>query len=459
MAGPHLFNRVTFHVPAERFVVRALITREERLPVVTEYVLRAVRTCRSLSVEGLKGFFGFSDHETQAVVSAMVQQGLLEFSGSSVALTAHANAQFHSADDEYPVFAKVEQVHDEIEFDLMSFTPLGRRGDSQRTDLAVDIRVDDHVVGHSVERAKEAYSERFAEISSRRQDYKRQRATVYSVQAVQSRGRFSVPISVELSLDATLQVNRTLPAGLAEKTSPEFEETFQSQLTSLVTAAESKVGGKLRRFIETFQLDWMSDYVKGSAFRLDRFIREVDADAVPRLPETEMPIYGQLYTETNRTRIVNRVEHYVSRWHEKRRARVDWLVPNDWMWGRDAQLAKFVADCEAIVHKPDRTQRFGHQLGWEFILRAESDDSEPTRQRLKRVAVGGHVRVVRPLVVSSPLAGDGRFEVCVFNGEFVAALCHVAIKGAPGIFFPVGFISAQRKQLAVAEELLREIGE
>ena len=38
MSGLHPFNRITFHVPAERFIVRALISHEERLPVVTEYI-------------------------------------------------------------------------------------------------------------------------------------------------------------------------------------------------------------------------------------------------------------------------------------------------------------------------------------------------------------------------------------------------------------------------------------
>ena len=86
MSGLHPFNRITFHVPAERFMVRALISHEERLPVVTEYVLRALRVCRLLSADRLRGFFGFSALRLKAVVSAMVRQGLVELSGESVKL-------------------------------------------------------------------------------------------------------------------------------------------------------------------------------------------------------------------------------------------------------------------------------------------------------------------------------------------------------------------------------------
>jgi hypothetical protein len=57
------FNRITFGVPIETYRVDAFITRDERLPVVTEYILRLLKICNSLSLSALRDYFGFSDGE------------------------------------------------------------------------------------------------------------------------------------------------------------------------------------------------------------------------------------------------------------------------------------------------------------------------------------------------------------------------------------------------------------
>ena len=60
------FNRVTFGLPVASYRVDAYITRDERLPVVTEYVLRLLRVCGSVTLAGLRNFFGFTDAEALA---------------------------------------------------------------------------------------------------------------------------------------------------------------------------------------------------------------------------------------------------------------------------------------------------------------------------------------------------------------------------------------------------------
>ena len=42
--------------------------------------------------------------------------------------------------------------------------------------MAVEVRVGDEIVGHSIDLRKAAYNERFSEIAARREDFKRQRA-------------------------------------------------------------------------------------------------------------------------------------------------------------------------------------------------------------------------------------------------------------------------------------------
>jgi hypothetical protein len=438
-------------------MVRALISHEERLPVVTEYVLRALRVCRSLSADRLRGFFGFSDFETKAVVSAMVRQGLVELSGESVSLTSFAAAQFQSPDDDYPIFAKVEQVRDEVEFDLMSFTPLGKRLDTRRSDVAVEVRVGDEIVGHSIDLAKAAYNERFSEIAARREDFKRQRASVYSVQAVQSRQRFALPVTVEFALGLGLRLERRLPSGLGEKTSPEFEAKFQEHVTKLIGAGADTKGGRLRGFIDDFELAWLADYIKDRSFPLDRFLRDVDEKAVRRLPDTVEPLYGNLYTAMNREVLKNRIAYYVSRWKEKKQCRIKWMPPVDWMWGRDTQFTDLLNEAEDYVEKRGGAAQLGHRLSWDFVLRANGAEGDAARQRLRRVLPKCDAIKVRSNQGESQSEVDERLELCVFFDEFMVALCHLSTKGSPGVFVPVGFMSAQREHVEIAKRIITAV--
>ena len=61
MSNNLAFNRVTFGLPVESFRVEAYISLEERLPVVTEYVLRLIRICNAIPLTALREYFGFSD--------------------------------------------------------------------------------------------------------------------------------------------------------------------------------------------------------------------------------------------------------------------------------------------------------------------------------------------------------------------------------------------------------------
>src|SRR5665811_386381 len=102
------FNRVTFGLPVESFRIEAYIALEERLPVVTEYVLRLVRICNQVPLAGLRNYFGFSDAEVLAVTESLVKQGLLEVDDEYARLSLFARNKFDEVGDEHPRFSKIE---------------------------------------------------------------------------------------------------------------------------------------------------------------------------------------------------------------------------------------------------------------------------------------------------------------------------------------------------------------
>ena len=54
------FNRITFALPVQPFKVTAFISTQERLPAVTEFVLRLLHTCGRVSLAAFREYFGFS---------------------------------------------------------------------------------------------------------------------------------------------------------------------------------------------------------------------------------------------------------------------------------------------------------------------------------------------------------------------------------------------------------------
>ncbi|HQR47851.1 MAG TPA: hypothetical protein PL152_00870 [Steroidobacteraceae bacterium] len=63
------FNRATFGLPVESYRVDSFITKGERLPVVTEFVLRLLRICGPITVPAFRDYFGFSEAESLSVVN------------------------------------------------------------------------------------------------------------------------------------------------------------------------------------------------------------------------------------------------------------------------------------------------------------------------------------------------------------------------------------------------------
>jgi hypothetical protein len=196
MSTPLEFNRVTFGLPVETFRVDAYIALEERLPVVTEFVLRLLKICGRVPLSALRDYFGFSDGEALAVVESLSRQGLLDVFDEEAQLSLFALERFEEAGGDYPRFSKVELKSDTVTFDLVSFTPLRTVGGELPSDNMLKLNVADDALGHSVESARAAYRQRYSEIAALRAELREKSFGVYSVEDVESKRRTYIPVPV-----------------------------------------------------------------------------------------------------------------------------------------------------------------------------------------------------------------------------------------------------------------------
>mgnify|MGYP003583629458 CR=1 FL=1 len=443
------FNKVTFGLPIESYRVEAYITRDERLPVVTEYVLRLLRVCGAVTLAGLRNFFGFSDAEALAVVESLTRQGLVETSGESLQLSSYANERFdQSSSDDYPRFTKVEPRRDSVTFDLLSFSPLNTRSIGLLTENSYRLDVSDEAIGNSVERAKSAYYRRFHEIASFNEDLRRDAMSVYSVEDISSKRRGYLAVPVTFALSGQEQVERKGPRWFEEGAAPELSAAFHETVSSAIPNSLTIGNAHLERFIDEFGASWLATYLTGKRFDIHKFANDVNAGELAT-PKGVRPIFGNLYLEQNLDQLINRIK--ARRSDQRLRflcTSVAWLAPDHYLWGRGEAFQ------QATTAIQDSLRGKSHDELMIFI--GTEHGQEQTVSNQFRGVDSGQFHAYRPGTSSDATFG-GRLELFLYPTGFAAALFHLALPGNPGLWAPVGFISSDPKHIEHVHKLLLRI--
>lgn len=449
MSVPSEFNRVTFGLPVETFRVDAYIALEERLPVVTEFVLRLLRICGAVTLAAFRNYFGFTNSEAVAVIDSLVRQGLVEVVDEDVHLSRFAIERFDESGGDYPRFSKVELRSDTVTFDLISFTPLRAQAGEAPTDNLLKLETSDEALGESAERARMAYRQRFHEVAALRGDLRDRSFGVYSVQDVESRRRTYLPIHVSFSLDRDGQVQRSIDQAFERAAPPELVQSVNQQVTAAIPRTIALGTTDLDEFIDTFDLPLLRQYLQGKKFDLFRYLTEVHLTKAVRYQVGVEAVFGNLYLDENRERVLTRLK-------DRRQGRLGrgpllsslaWLAPDNVLWGRGEAFGQMVADLVAQL-RGDGSADSLHVLAY-----AEPGQEQAVVSRF-RVPGLTELHFSRPLPPEGTLMG-GRLELMLYPTGFMAALIHLPSPGNPGLWMPIGIFSATPKHLDIAQKLLR----
>ena len=450
MSIPSEFNRVTFGLPVETFRVDAYIALEERLPVVTEFVLRLLRICGSVNLTAFRNYFGFTNSEALAVIDSLLRQGLLEVFEEDVQLSRFAIERFEESGGDHPRFSKVELRSDTVTFDLISFTPLRPQSGEAPTDNLLKLETSDEAIGESAERARMAYRQRFPEVAALRGDLRDRSFGVYSVEDVESRRRTYIPIPVSFALDSDGQVQRQIDQTFERAAPPELVQFVNQQVTAAIPRTIALGSSDFEEFIDTFELPLLRQYLQGKKFDLFRYLTEVHLTRAVRYPVGVEAVFGNLYLQENRERIVARVKdrRQGRRKHGPLLTSLAWLAPDDLLWGRGDAFGRTVAELLAQL-RGDRSADNLHMLTY----------AEPGQEQavLGRFRVQGltELHFSRPLPPDGMLMG-GRLELMLYPTGFMAAVIHLPSPGNPGLWMPIGILSATPKHLDLAQKLMRK---
>ncbi|MHA6829423.1 hypothetical protein ACQUJV_24905 [Ralstonia pseudosolanacearum] len=111
-------NTFGFNLPCRQFVIAAERTKERRLPMVDEFILRTLLVVKSISADRLARFFGFEGRDLGIAVSDLQSRSLVTVDGDNLGLHPSAKEMFRTSTEDVPTITVAEPLNADVWFDL-----------------------------------------------------------------------------------------------------------------------------------------------------------------------------------------------------------------------------------------------------------------------------------------------------------------------------------------------------
>lgn len=448
------FNRITFALPVQPFKVTAFISTQERLPAVTEFVLRLLHTCGRVSLAGFRDYFGFSEAEALSVIESLDRQGYVTLSEDQLTLSEEMRQRFETSPDDCPWVTKLKRRTDVVSFDLLTFSMLGRAESTFASANWVKLNPPPELVGNSLEKARQAYRESFARIereTARSRGEERERSYgVHSIESIEARKPGFVPLTVSLEVDAKNSVTARLPnefeAGASLELLTEFRERVAASLESHAQVGEEGV----QDFLALFELDFLRPYALEADLNAHKLATDIERGL--SAPAGIQPLFGGVYLKRNRDAVLSHI-HEARGGHKGQpsfQSSLGWLAPDYALWGRGDDFKQSVD----AFRKAIRNIGKGDDL---YVFdRAEERQEAAVRSMYTGTGLV-ELHLVRPSPSSSP-RWHASLELMLYPGRFAVVLLHAPLPSSPGARVPFGFISTRPKHLRLVHQLMLEAG-
>lgn len=444
------FNRITFALPVQPFKVTAFISTQERLPAVTEFVLRLLHTCGRVSLVGFRDYFGFSEAESLSVIESLDRQGYVTLSEDQLTLSEEMRQRFESSPDDCPWMTKLKRRTDVVPFDLLTFSMLGRADFAFASANWVKLNPPPELVGNSLEKARHAYRDSFIRIereTARSRGEERERSYgVHSIESIEARKPGFVPLTVSLEVDAKNAVTAKLPnefeAGASLELLAEFRECVAASLESSTRGGE----GGVQDFLTLFELDFLRPYALDADLNAHKLATDVERGL--SAPAGIQPLFGGVYLKRNRDAVLSHI-HEARGGHKGQpsfQSSLAWLAPDYALWGRGDDFKQSVEGFRKAIRNTGK----GDDL---YVFDRAEERQEPT---VRSMYAG--TGLVELHLIRSPSASSARWhgslELMLYPGRFAVVLLHAAMPSSPGVRVPFGFISTRPKHLRLVHQLM-----
>lgn len=412
-------NTFGFNLPCRQFVISAERTRERRLPMVDEFILRTLHLVGSIPAGRLARFFGFEGRDLGVSISDLQSNGYIRVEGDSLSLSALGKELFRTSDEEAPTLTVAEPLHADVWFDLATHHMVSGRG-LRNVQHLIQLRAPAPGAAFDVAEARQAFHAHFRDyLRIARKEKNPDQWNLYSILDAHA-GRYSY---AQITGSEILRLH---PAPKLEAFLLSGDDDYASRarrLTEVMVAALST-----REHVESSSAARL-DYSRlagnkhlDSAIRPDGFLdlsAWLQAESMAA-NEASQPIVGYPYVERNRaliSRLLASAQPTVPTWE------LWWLRPGGTKWGVTEDLPATLEQFRATVRAITR----GRTLTTMLVAPAAVRQAETTL--FQRVFERG----VKAPAGKLPLA----VEVLVIPD--VLAVTTVAVPLSPSVTVPVGF--------------------
>jgi hypothetical protein len=348
VSEPMVINTFGFNVPSREFVISAQITRDKRMPLVDEFILRALNIVESVNVAKFSRFFGFEGPDLGIALADLQGRSLVKLTGDEVALHPAAKELFRTAANKStPTLASVEDFHARVWFDLVSQGMVEFKGMHNARNL-LNLKAARVNLDFGPDFAREAFDANFRDYLRRfRKIRTADQWNLYSILDVQP-ARFS---NAQLAGREILTLHP------------------RPRLENVLLSEESERTPRVRRLMEAMaaELSLLSVPTSSSATR-EEYGRLVGSDALKRCTQADgflnlaewvedqekashatcQPLVGNFYPLGNRRSFLTMLGQLGSL-SAHGTFDVIWLRPGGSAWGVSEDIGDFLADLRATL--------------------------------------------------------------------------------------------------------------
>lgn len=431
-----------FNVPCRRFLLTSHITRDRRLPVADEFILRMLKVTDRLDAGRLGAFFGFSPTETATVLQDLQTKKHIVLSGDVVQLAPAAHELFRIGLNGLPHILELETWVDRIWFDLISrnMVPHDR---TRQIEHLISLKPSPDEKALPTAFARAAFEQNFKEYLRKVRGFNNPDAVaLYSVSDVAA-DRYGTVVSfgaMDLQLDPEPRLNpRLLKVELEDlaRYRP-LHDAMHDAVRGLTHPEPSQAGHvEFRRL--TGDTTVAAHGQSGQYFQLSTWLADPKTSATPN----RTAVFGASYTGRNSEALQRGIEREALRRFRTATPRsldLYWFRPVGNAWGASPDLPRVVKELAGLLK---------HQLAQPWEVRTNlvtpAITKNETRRRFRRVFDRGLAAPVAYLTTGT--------EIIYLRG--VAALVLTQVQLSRTVSVPVGFVLTGEADLRRLEQALK----
>lgn len=427
-------NTFGFNIPCREFVISAQVTRDRRMPLVDEFILRALNIVEAISVTKLSRYFGFEGTDLGIALADLQARSLVSVTGEEVSLHSSAKELFRTAtDSSQPTIAAVEAFHARVWFDLISQGMIAFKGLHNARNLLA-LKAASSKVDFGAEFARQAFDANFRDyLRNFRNIRNADLWSLYAILDVQP-GRYSyaqITSSEQLVWGPMPKLEPLLWPEDTDRTVRirHLTEAMVQELRNLSTAQPS--AGAREEYARLVGSNTIQECIRSDGYiDLPRWLKRENQSS----DDSTMLFVGYPYIERNRRQLGSLLARLSPPKGLLPQGALDmaWLRPAGSNWGVSEDLGDTLAEIRAVVRRWSAEGTFGSTL---IALPSVPVKSMATFDRL--FDQGVHCATGR---------FAGGLEILTMPGVF--AVVAVAVPVAPEISIPIGCMTVDPKMVA-----------